>query len=177
MIDININELPQDIIDQYLNYTKQKKTIISTWNESYSILSTRTNPYLQILFKTEDYYYKIFHDMISEPKFKKVFNTFKHKPDLVYEGITKPTDFRNFLIVRGLESMGWYERVDQGLEYTQLSDRISDDHKSGIKRYLNNAYKNPVVAKEKTLTKELKRKTRAALIRAKVKYKKEPFEI
>lgn len=96
-MDININQLPQIVIDKYLSYTKRDEKIKSIWDKSFEIISIRTNPYWKILFKDDENYYKIFYDTISEPKFKKVFQRDKKTRKIKINNI--PIKTENFKIL------------------------------------------------------------------------------
>ena len=59
---MNIYQLPQIVIDKYFQQIKNLPEKPSNWNKKFEILSIRTNPYWRILFKDEEYVYKIFND-------------------------------------------------------------------------------------------------------------------
>lgn len=70
---MNINQLPQLVINKYLTFTKQNKIIISEYNNNFKIISIKTKPYWKLLFKDDKNYYKIFYEDMDDREFKKIF--------------------------------------------------------------------------------------------------------
>ncbi len=101
-------------------------------------------------------------------KLYNVFKKLKYKSDLHYKNITNPSDFRDYLVLQGLESIGWHEKTQLALNLTRLIGDMTSSQKSAVNRYIKMATDNKVVVIENDIINELKLKVaKAALIQSK----------
>lgn len=59
---MDLSQLPQNMIDTFLNYKNDISKINSTWIGDFSIISVSKNPYFRYSIKNNKYVYKIFYE-------------------------------------------------------------------------------------------------------------------
>ena len=70
---MELEDLPQPMIDSFLNYQKKSLDVESKWNteNKYEDVQMAVAPYFRYLIKDEKYVYKIFYDNMVHPKIRK----------------------------------------------------------------------------------------------------------
>lgn len=105
--------------------------------------------------------------------FKNLPAAFNKKRSDSYKNIVDPIPdekitIRDYLVLQGLESIGWHEKTQLALNLTRLIGDMTSSQKSAATMYIRKATNNKVVSVEYDIIKELKLKVaKAALTQSK----------